>query len=336
MPTEEVRILSSGVAAHAFAVKIPAMFCLAGYVRPISPFLLLTGLLLALPLQIVAEENKPEQVAEMAFNEWKAGHSTNAIALISEAIRTDPKESRWWHLRAQMNSLLGKRDATIDDLGHALECEPRSRVLLQGRAEELFKAGRITESVRDFDKVNEVEPAFAPYNWQRGIALYFAGRFADGRKQFESHQTVNPHDVENAVWHFLCTARELDFSRAQARLIPIDGDDRVPMTEIHRLFGGQSTPEKVLAEVAIPADTIELTRQQRFYAHLYLALYFEVQGDAVRLASELKSCQPLATQDDFMSHVARVMAAKVKPEAWKPPLLLIPEKSESSKPPTAQ
>jgi len=285
---------------------------------------------------MAAEESKPDQIAEMAFKEWKAGHSTNAIALISEAIRTDPKESRWWHLRAQMNSLLGKREATIDDLGHALESEPRSRVLLQGRAEELFKAGRIAESVRDFDKVIEVEPAFAPYNWQRGIALYFAGRFADGRKQFENHQSVNPHDVENAVWHFLCTARELDFSRAQARLIPIEGDERVPMTEIHQLFAGKSTPEKVLAKVAIPAESPELTRQQQFYAHLYLALYFEVRGDVVRLAAELKACQPLATQDDFMSHVARVLAAKVNPEAWKAPLLIAPEKADSSKPQGAQ
>lgn len=108
------------------------------------------------------------------------------------------------------------------------------------------------------------------------------------------------------------------------------------MTEIHRLFAGQSTPEKVLAAVAVPDESPEVTRQQRFYAHLYLALFHEVRGDAIQLAIELKACQPLGTRDDFMSHVARVLAAKVQPEAWKPPALLTPEKTETNKPPVTQ
>lgn len=284
-----------------------------------------------------ADDVNPGQIAESAFKEWKAGHTTNAIALISEAIRVNPQESRWWHLRAQMNSLLGQREATIDDLGHALQLEPRSRVLLQGRAEELFKAGKVPEAVKDFDQVNEVEPTFAPYNWQRGIALYFAGRYADGRKQFESHQTVNPHDVENAVWHFLCTAKELNVERARARLIPIEGDDRVPMAEIHRLFAGQSTPEKVLAAVQADGETREVTRQQRFYAHLYLALYFDATGNKVRVASELRACQPFGNPGDFMADVARVLASRVEPEAWKAPLLLVkPESDSPEKPPAGK
>ena len=284
-----------------------------------------------------ADDVNSGQIAESAFKEWKAGHATNAIALISEAIRINPQESRWWHLRAQMNSLLGQREATVEDLGHALQLEPRSRVLLQGRAEELFRAGKVMEAVKDFDQVNEVEPTFAPYNWQRGIALYFAGRFADGRKQFESHQTVNPHDVENAVWHFLCTAKELDVERARVRLIPIEGDDRIPMTEIHRLFAGQSTPEKVLAAVQPEGETKELSRQQRFYAHLYLALYFDVTGNSARVVSELKACQPLGTAGDFMADVARVLASRVQPDAWKAPLLLVKPESESpEKPPVGK
>lgn len=264
-----------------------------------------------------APDGTPDQAAELAFKEWKAGHTTNAITLISEAIRGNPKEARWWNLRAQMNALLGHREQTIDDLGQAIALEPQSRTLLQGRAEELFKAGRILEAVRDFDRVNEVEPRFAPYNWQRGIALYFAGRYSDGRKQFESHQTVNGHDVENAVWHFLCTAREVDLEQARKRLIPIDGDERIPLAEIHRLFAGISTPEKVIAAVLPEASTPEQTRQQRFYAHLYLALYFEASGERARMVAELKACQPLGSNDDFMSHVARVMASRIKPEDWK-------------------
>ena len=69
-----------------------------------------------------------------------------------------------------------------------------------------FLAGRVKESVAGFDRVAALVPDAAPQLWQRGIALYYAGRYQDCRTQFESHRTVNPDDVENAAWHFLCVA----------------------------------------------------------------------------------------------------------------------------------
>jgi hypothetical protein len=70
-----------------------------------------------------------------------------------------------------------------------------------------FRSGRVAESAAGFDKVAKLAPDYAPQLWQRGIALYYAGRYRDCRAQFESHRTVNPDDVENAAWHFLCVAR---------------------------------------------------------------------------------------------------------------------------------
>jgi len=62
-----------------------------------------------------------------------------------------------------------------------------------------FQAGRIAQSVAGFDRVVSLAPRSAPQLWQRGIALYYAGRFNDCRQQFELHRTVNPDDVENAA-----------------------------------------------------------------------------------------------------------------------------------------
>src|SRR5688572_14783931 len=76
------------------------------------------------------------------------------------------------------------------------------------RAVTDFERGRVAESAAGFDELVKLAPASAPQLWQRGIALYYAGRYKDCRTQFESHRTVNPNDVENAVWHFLCVARE--------------------------------------------------------------------------------------------------------------------------------
>ncbi len=114
-------------------------------------------------------------------------------------------------------------------------------------------------------------PQQAPQLWQRGIALYYAGRYADCRRQFESHRTVNPDDVENAAWHFLCVAREQSPDKARAALLPVGPDSRVPMREVYQMFRGSLTADDVLKAAGTRPDG-------QFYAHLYVGLYSEAVG----------------------------------------------------------
>ncbi len=109
-----------------------------------------------------------------------------------------------------------------------------------------FRSGRIEESVAGFDRLVKLAPDALPQLWQRGIALYYAGRFKDCRAQFESHRTVNPNDVENAAWHFLCVARAESPAKAKAALLPVGPDSRVPMSQIYQMFRGELTVEQVL------------------------------------------------------------------------------------------
>jgi lipoprotein NlpI len=141
-----------------------------------------------------------------------------------------------------------------------------------------FQNARITESAAGFDNLVKLVPDIEPQLWQRGIALYYAGRYRDCRAQFESHRTVNPNDVENAAWHFLCAARAESPEKARSALLPVGRDPRVPMTEIYDMFRGKLSPEDVLRSAGAQLDA-------RFYAHLYLGLYFEALGSE-RLALE--------------------------------------------------
>ncbi len=77
-----------------------------------------------------------------------------------------------------------------------------------------------------------------------------------GRRQFESHKTVNPNDVENAAWHFLCVARQRGIDAARNDLMKIDlaQDDRVPMAEIYAFYAGRGSEEAVL-KAAKKAET---------------------------------------------------------------------------------
>src|SRR5206468_11707187 len=130
------------------------------------------------------------------------------------------------------------------------------------------RLGKFKQSVADFDKVIELDPAREAYHWQRGISLYYAGEFERGRKQFELHKTVNPDDVENAAWHFLCAAHLSGVQKARQSLIPVTGDARVPMAQLQALFAGKAKPDEVLAAAKAGEPAPNVLRPRLFYAHV--------------------------------------------------------------------
>lgn len=180
----------------------------------------------------------------------------------------------------------------------ALLAQPQAML---DRAVAHFEAGRIAESAAEFDRLAKADPAGMPYLWQRGIVLYYAGRYADCRQQFERHRTVNPDDVENAAWHFLCVALAESPARARMALLPVGPDSRVPMRQVYEMFRGAATPEEVLR-----AAGAQPTAQ--FYAQLYLGLYFEALGDARRALEHITAAAAdrYARAGGYMHMVARV------------------------------
>jgi hypothetical protein len=186
------------------------------------------------------------------------------------------------------------------------EAQGQSPQSLLDRAVAEFSKGRISESVAAFDELARVAPREAPYLWQRGIALYYAGRYKDCRAQFESHRTVNSDDVENAAWHFLCVARGDSPKAARAALLPVGPDSRVPMHEIYEMFRGATTADAVLKAAGAKP-------QGRFYAHLYVGLYSEAIGDQARAREQITlAAQPqFADAGGYMHMVAVVHLARL-------------------------
>ena len=172
---------------------------------------------------------------------------------------------------------------------------------VMAKAVDDFRSGRVEQSAAGFDQLAKLIPDQAPELWQRGIAQYYAGRFRDCRDMFISHRTVNPADVENAAWHFLCVARAESPEAARKQILPVGPDARVPMREVYQMFQGRTTPAQVLA-----AAGSEPTAQ--FFGHLYIGLYLEATGDPVKGREQIR----IAAQDryasagGYMHDVARV------------------------------
>ena len=169
-----------------------------------------------------------------------------------------------------------------------------------------FAAGRLAEAAAGFDEVAALVPRAAPQLWQRGIALYYVGRYQDCREQFESHRLVNPNDVENAAWHFLCVARGESPEAALDALLPVGPDSRAPMREIYEMFRAERAPEEVLA--AGERAAARGRSSGLFFAHLYVGLYHEALGDDAdaRVHLEAAADERFAPVGGYMHMVARV------------------------------
>ena len=179
--------------------------------------------------------------------------------------------------------------------------EPQGPREVMAKAVDDFRAGRIEQSVAGFDQLARLVPDQAPELWQRGIAQYYAGRFRECRDMFISHRTVNPADVENAAWHFLCVARAESVAAARTQLLPVGPDARVPMREVYRLFKGELAPDRVFAAAGSDPSA-------RFFAQLYVGLYLEATGEVEKGRTQIAlAADPgNAGVGGYMHDVARV------------------------------
>lgn len=177
------------------------------------------------------------------------------------------------------------------------------------RGMQRFVDNNIAGSIRDFDKAVQLNPGIEPRLWQRGISYYYAGEFTKGVKQFEIHRTVNPHDVENATWHFICVAKTEGIDAARKKLIEIDTkrDRRVPLKEVYEYYAGRAKADDVLVAAKDAGPRAQM------YAHLYLGLYAEATGDAEAAKKHMRASAAVEMGEHYMQDVAKV---HVKQRGW--------------------
>ncbi len=186
-------------------------------------------------------------------------------------------------------------DFTANRYEAAVQKAKEAAALLKDSAEVQQQAARIlyicdqpSDSLPFFDRANELMPAIAPHNWERGIALGTVGKWVEGAEQFKSHHDVNPNDVENSAWYFLCVAKSVGLEDAKKTVIPSQGDGREPMMTILQMLKGEKTPEEVI--VAAEKNTTEGPRRRTalFYADLYVGLYYDSIGNDEKAVKHLK------------------------------------------------
>jgi lipoprotein NlpI len=275
---------------------------------------LIVVLVVSLVLAAVARADGVDDLLRSARAAFDKGKADEAITLAGKAIDAAPKNAAAYALRGTFHESLRQHAEAVADFDKALDLDPKLADAYDRRGSEHFKLGHLAESLADFDRYLELRPEDRPKHWKRGITCYYLGKFDEGKKQFEGYEKVDTNDVENAVWHFLCNARATNVEKARAAMLKIGQDDRVPMMKVYDLYLGKAKPDDVLAAAREgDAKGAKLT-EQLFYAHLYLGLYYEVQGDKKKALEHLTTAADDYKIGHYMWDVAHVHKELLKKE----------------------
>lgn len=235
-----------------------------------------------------------------------------AAELALKAAAADPKDPEPPFVAGMAYSSLREQAKAAEQFTAVLKIDPKLAAAHDRRGDAFLKLGKWKEAVADFDAFLKENPKFLPEHWRRGIALYYAGEFKKGVEQFETHKTANPQDVENAAWHYLCNVKVVGKEKSVAALIDVTRDSRVPMAEIQKLFAGKLKPEDVLARAEKVKEGDGEFTSAHFYANLYVALWYEAEGNAKKVKEHLTAAVEKYKVPDYMWDVGNAHLKSLK------------------------
>ena len=220
-------------------------------------------------------------------------------------------------LRSRAGTALttGDQKKAMEAVNQLIKDHGNSPTAMMTVADTLLRCGKPADSLKYFDLYLKEDPNALPYLWQRGIAQYFSGKYPEGVRQFEVHRGVNPNDVENAAWHFLCLARAESFEKASTLVLPAPDDPRIPMEEVLEMLKSGDTDVVKKRINAIPKSSGERSRAE-FYGYFYLGLYADAKGDQKEALKWLEKSAADAPHH-YMGDVARVYVSYLKTELAK-------------------
>lgn len=268
------------------------------------------GLLLS-PSSIVARgaEDSLAEAARLAGR----GDASSALSLLAAHLQSAPNDASALRLQAEIHDNLRNHEATITDYSKLIKVDPgKAAHWLNRRGAARFKNGDVAGSIADFDEAIRRDAQLERSHWQRGLSYFYDGQYAAGARQFELYQTYDAADVENVVWRFLCQARVDGVDKARRDMLPLGGQDRrIPMMTIDALYRGKATVEDVFTAIEQGGPTAQAVKHRKFYAHLYVGLYFDVIGEPEKAKQHILAADKLQI-DHYMWDVAHVHVERAK------------------------
>lgn len=190
-------------------------------------------------------------------------------------------------------------EAELNKFDKRLSTFPFEPRLYINRGMLYFKLGRLIDSLKDFNKAEELNPQLTPYLWQRGLTYYYLEKYAKAARQFELNLSIYSQDIENTLWFFLCIAQLEDIFSARDCLLNVRDDIRPYMNQIYQVFAGKQDVETLTNSHG------NQNSYYLFYVNFYGGLYYEAEREPEKSAFSID--QAISHQiDDYMWSVASI------------------------------
>lgn len=169
----------------------------------------------------------------------RKGQLAEAVDVMDDVIKADPRDPRHYRFRAELLRLSGKIDKARRDYVKMSELDPQSAIAFNGLAEVELQAGNFERALEAGVRAAEL----APNEW---VALYNLGMIEDRLHQSQAAidhllaalQQRIPDARHRLLIHFY-------LARAFARLGDLESA-RVHASQLHKLKGGLEEWEKIL------------------------------------------------------------------------------------------
>jgi lipoprotein NlpI len=253
-----------------------------------------------------ARSDEADEAIKKASQALKDHDFEAVLKAAAKAVELDPKKAMGWYFRGEANSHFRKHEAAIKDYDKAYELDKTLIDAVNQRGGARFCLGMVKESIEDFEKFIEAKPKAYDSHWRYGISLYYAGRFADGAKQFKAGEIAFGDDVENVFWHYLCNAKVDGLEKARKAVLSVKPDRRVPMMKVYDLIRGKVKPDEVIETSEKAKLEGEDKQEALFYAHLYVGLNYEADGNAKKCLEHLTTAVEKHKISHYMWDVGNV------------------------------
>jgi len=136
--------------------------------------------------------------------------------LASRAL-TDDERAQLLYERGVLYDSLGLRALARNDFSQALSIRPDMPEVFNYLGIYLTQAGNFDAAYEAFDSVLELDPTYNYAHLNRGIALYYGGRYRLAQDDLLAFYQDDPNDPFRSLWLYL-TEREMDKDQAKVAL----------------------------------------------------------------------------------------------------------------------
>ncbi len=173
----------------------------------LTPLIFVLLLLFSGPVSSVAVPvHGGPDIHNSALQALQVGDVQTAVSLLSQAIKAEPDNYRYYNDRGVAYKRLGEYEKALSDYTKALEIQPNYTHALNNRGVLYLQQGNCDKAIQDFRSALKQEGLKGKLHTNLGIALARKGDYQSAIKEFESAVSFRPVDDRS----FLFMAESLE------------------------------------------------------------------------------------------------------------------------------